>query len=80
MSEAEFVPDVEALRYILERQGYHVIEGDFIRGDGSRARLAVLPVNPEPMLKAALDACRFQAQRVADKQNLQVRLIDGSND
>lgn len=54
--QAEYIADADALRYILEANGFKVVKGDFIRRDGVRTRLAVIPVDPRPMMRAAIDA------------------------
>jgi hypothetical protein len=70
---ADYVSNEDALRYILERQGFQVIDGDFVRMDGFRTRVAVVPVDPRPMLRAALDARWWD-----DKRPVAEILNDGS--
>jgi hypothetical protein len=41
LKDAEYVSNEQALRDILEWQGFEIIEGDFTRSDGSRTRIAV---------------------------------------
>lgn len=54
--QGEYVADADALRYILEANGFKVVKGDFTRRDGVRTRLAVIPMDPRPMLRAAIEA------------------------
>jgi hypothetical protein len=53
---AEYVDDLVALTDILERCGFKILRGSFLRGDGTRARIAVVAADPKPLLWAAWTA------------------------
>lgn len=61
-AEPDFVPDVEQLRRLFEMNGFRVVDGDFTRLDGRRTRVCILPVDPIPLLKAAIDALEHREQ------------------
>lgn len=69
MIPQEFVPDKEALIYILEANGFKVAEGDFIRIDGKRTRMHVQPVDPVKILEAAERACRWRAREERERRD-----------
>lgn len=52
----EPVPDLEALIYCVERCGFQVVRGEYVRLDGRRATIGLLPCDARELLTCARDA------------------------